>query len=161
MLCDICGKNPATVHLTEIINGEVKELHLCEECALKKSQEMQKAFSLGDILSSLIEGTQPQEKESLLRCSRCGLTYEEFRKIGRLGCAYCYISFRTSLWQLIKAIHGSTFHSGKIPKAKESFRIDVEIEELKKKLRRAIELEEFEEAAAIRDKIKELEKKKK
>ncbi len=160
MLCDICGKKIATVHLTEIINGEVRELHLCEDCALKKSQEVQQQFSLGDILAGLVEEVTTPEVREGMKCSRCGMSYQEFRKIGRLGCSNCYLTFKTQLSQLLKAIHGSNTHQGKIPPTKIKLKIDIEIEELKKRLKRAVELEEFEEAARIRDKIKELEKKK-
>lgn len=160
MLCDQCKKKVATVHLTEIINGKVQELHLCEECALKKSQEMQKNFSMGDILSGLIESVRSPREEEILKCPQCGLTFQEFRRVGRLGCSACYNAFRKPLWQVVKAVHGSNQHTGKIPKGKVSFKADTEIEELKKKLRRAVELEEFEEAASLRDKIKELENRK-
>ena len=129
MLCDQCHKKVATVHLTEIINGKVQELHLCEECALKKSQEMQKSFSMGDILSGLIEGVKPYPAEKVLVCPQCGLTFQEFRRIGRLGCAGCYNAFRKQLFSVVKAVHSSTQHTGKIPKGKWSLKIDMEIEE--------------------------------
>lgn len=158
MLCDICGKRAATVHLTEIIDGNIQELHLCEDCALKKSQEMQKSFSLGDMLASLVE-TVSSEEESLI-CPRCGLTYSEFRKTGRLGCSNCYSAFKRQLTQLIKTVQGSNLHTGKVPVGVPSLKIDFQIEDLKRKLKRAVELEEFEEAAKLRDKIHELEKKK-
>jgi len=160
MLCDICGKKIATVHLTEIINGEVRELHLCEDCALKKSQEVQQQFSLGDILAGLVEEITTPEAREILKCKKCQMTYQEFKKIGRLGCSNCYLAFKNQLSQLLRAIHGSNTHQGKVPPTKFKLKIDIEIEELKKRLKRAIELEEFEEAAKIRDKIKELEKKK-
>ena len=158
MLCDQCHKKIATVHLTEIINGKVQELHLCEDCALKKSQEMQKNFSMGDILSGLIEGVQPYSSGEVITCPKCGLTFQQFRRIGRLGCSECYHAFKKQLRHVVKAVHGSIQHMGKIPRGKVSLKTNIEIEELKKKLRRAVELEEFEEAAALRDKIKEMEK---
>jgi len=159
MLCDLCGKRPATVHLTEIVNGKVTELHLCQECAFKKSQEMQKTFSLGDVLAGLIGEIEETTSGVGLRCPKCGLSYAEFRKVGRLGCAYCYVSFKKYLIQLIKTIHGAKNHTGKVPSSFYHLKIDAQIKELKRKLARAVELEEFEEAARLRDKIKELERK--
>ncbi len=172
MLCDICGKNPATVHLTEIVNEHMDELHLCEECARQKSMQMEQNFGLSDLLGGLAEFEKPaQEKESsLMKCSSCGLTYQDFKKIGRLGCSDCYQSFHRLLGPLLKRIHGSSQHLGKTPvklskgvrkkadSAEPGFAEPSSVE-LKQKLQQAIKHEEFEEAARLRDQIKELEKK--
>ena len=170
MLCDICGKNQATVHLTEIVDDKMTELHLCEECAQKKSAQMESHFGLADLLAGLAEvgtGFSKTKKEPNIRCPRCGLTYEDFKKIGRLGCGDCYSAFRESLIPLLKRIHGSTQHYGKSPKRvlqKPTVKIAKrknELLEMKERLQKAIELEEFEEAARLRDKIRGMEKKKK
>ncbi|MBI4972931.1 MAG: hypothetical protein HZC16_03835, partial [Candidatus Omnitrophica bacterium] len=111
MLCDICGKNPATVHLTEIIDDQMTELHLCEGCAHQKSAQMEQQFGLGDLLAGMAEfGDKPTlEKESVaVKCPKCGLTYMDFKKIGRLGCGQCYTTFKKYLGPLLKRIHGST-----------------------------------------------------
>lgn len=168
MLCDICGKNPATVHLTEIVDDKMTELHLCEECAQKKGAQMESHFGLADLLAGLAEvGDQfsKTKKEVKIKCQRCGLTYEDFKKIGRLGCGECYNAFRDALLPLLKRIHGSTQHYGKSPrkvtKVSKAVRVTRnELQELKDKLQKAIQLEEFEEAARLRDRIRELEKKK-
>ena len=161
MLCDLCGKNQATVHLTEIIDDQMSELHLCEECAHHKSVQMQQQFGLADLLAGLAEFGQPKGAARVvnLKCSNCGLSYQDFKRIGRLGCGECYASFKKYLLPLLKKIHGSTQHLGKspykmIPNAKKK----IDLVELRMKLQRAIDREEFEEAARLRDKIREMEK---
>jgi protein arginine kinase activator len=162
MVCDICGKNPATVHLTEIIDEQMTELHLCEECARAKSVEMEQQFGLADLLAGLSEfGKTVEDKELVkIKCSQCGLTYENFRKGGRLGCSECYSAFKKYLAPLLKKIHGSNQHLGKTPlKLVKVTKPKSELQELKDKLQKAIQTEEFEEAAKLRDKIRDLEKK--
>ncbi|NQU19100.1 UvrB/UvrC motif-containing protein [bacterium] len=171
MLCDICNKNQATVHLTEIVDDQMTELHLCEECAKQKSIQMEQKFGLSDLLAGLvdfgknIEGQKPSE----IRCLNCDLSYEDFKKTGRLGCSNCYSYFMKYLTPLLKRIHGTAIHTGKFPqgvagveiiKKPESIRPKSELLELKSKLQEVIKFENFEEAAKLRDKIKELEKKK-
>ena len=163
MVCNICGKNQATVHLTEIIDDQITELHLCEECAQKKGAQMESHFGLSDLLAGLADlGTQfnKTKTEAKLKCSKCGLTYEDFKKVGRLGCGECYNAFKEALVPLLKRIHGSTQHYGKSPKkAAKMVKAKNELEMLKEKLQKAIQKEDFEEAAKLRDKIRELEKK--
>lgn len=163
MLCDICGENEATVHLTEIIDDQMAELHLCEECAKKKSLEMEQHFGLADLLAGLAGLGKQFEVGQLtgVKCPNCGLTYEDFKKIGRLGCSECYNTFRDSLVPLLKRIHGSNQHLGRTPvRTSKVVKAKSELQELKVKLQKAIQMEEFEEAAKLRDKIRELEKKK-
>jgi len=162
MLCDLCGKNQATVHLTEIIDDQMSELHLCEECAHKKSMQMEQQFGLSDLLAGLAEFGKPEEtvEAASIKCSNCGLSYQDFKRVGRLGCGECYSSFKKYLMPLLKKIHGSTQHLGKSPyKVVTRPKKKVELTELRLSLQRAIEKEEFEEAARLRDKIRELEKK--
>jgi protein arginine kinase activator len=173
MQCDICQKNPATVHLTEIIDDQMNELHLCEECAHKKSAAMEQQFGLSDLLAGLAGfEKQKDEKEGLaLKCPNCGMTFKDFKKIGRLGCGECYGAFRSFLGPLLKRIHGSNMHCGKAPGSriakltrrkaeavKPAGKLD-EIQELRIKLQKAVETEAYEEAAKLRDQIRELEKK--
>lgn len=163
MLCDICGKNPATVHLTEIIDDQMTELHLCEKCAREKSTQMEQQFGLADLLAGLTEfGTPKEEKEVItIKCPNCGMGFDDFKKIGRLGCSECYPTFKRYLGPLLKRIHGSNQHVGKSPLkiAKGVIRKLAGLDEMRRKLQVVIEREEFEEAARIRDQIKELEKK--
>jgi protein arginine kinase activator len=163
MLCDGCGKNPATVHLTEIINDQMNELHLCEECARKKSQDAEQNFGLGDLLGGMadINKTEKDKETATLKCPNCGLTYADFKKIGRLGCGDCYNAFKKYLAPLLKRIHGSSQHVGKSPTLMKSsakaLKKNTDIQELRDKLQRAVEQEQFEEAARLRDQIKKLE----
>ena len=118
MMCDICGKKKATVHLTEIVDEQMSEMHLCEECARQKSVQMEQQFGLADLLAGLADfgKTVGGEAEKVdLQCPNCGMTYEEFRKFGRLGCSECYEAFKMYLTTLLKKIHGSNQHLGKTP----------------------------------------------
>ena len=163
MLCDICGKNSATVHLTEIVNDQMDELHLCEECARQKSMQMEQQFGLSDLLAGLAEFEKPsQEKEAAsVKCANCGLGYADFKKIGRLGCGDCYNAFKKYLGPLLKRIHGSCQHVGKNPLkiTTKAPKKKLDFAALRFSLQKAIETENFEEAARIRDEIRELEKK--
>ena len=161
MLCELCKQSQATVHLTEIINDQMTELHLCEACANQKGAQVESHFGLSDLLSGLADFSKTQEPEevSTKACPSCGMTYDDFRKVGRLGCADCYPTFKRSLGSLLKRIHGSPIHVGKSPVRliKLGKVAKTELMDLKKKLERAIENEEFEEAARLRDQIRRAE----
>jgi protein arginine kinase activator len=175
MQCDICGKKKATVHLTEIVDEQMSEMHLCEECARQKSVAMEQQFGLADLLAGLADmGKTPTSKEAIaaktaaLSCTKCGLSYDDFRKFGRLGCGHCYISFREQLDALLKKIHGSNHHLGKVlakvPKKASAAAAALkpkkdDMETLREELHDAIQSEDFEKAAQIRDKIRGMEKK--
>lgn len=161
MLCQLCQKNEATIEFTEIINDEVIQLHLCEQCAHEKGIEMEQHFSIADLLAGMGDLTEGIEtKEVTAKCPACGMTWYDFGKIGRLGCGECYKAFKQNLLPLLKRIHGSTRHTGKV-KAGRAYTPTKksELQELRQRLQRAIEAEEFEEAAKIRDRIRESEKK--
>ncbi len=160
MVCDICQKSPATVHLTEIINDKVVEMHICQRCAQDKAVEFQEGFNIPGFLSNMAEGA-PSARERLLRCNNCGLSYVEFKKSGRLGCGNCYTVFKDQLVPLLKNIHRSTRYHGKPPAHSQADAItpEMRLKELKVKLARAIESENYEEAAGLRDAIKQIEEK--
>ena len=167
MLCDLCGKNEATVHLTEIIDEQMNELHLCEDCARTKSAAMEQQFGLSDLLAGMADFEKPNNKDEEVvttKCPNCGLAYADFKKVGRLGCGECYNTFRKYLAPLLKRIHGSNQHVGKSPlkpkPALRSAKKKVDLQELKLQLQKAVELEAFEEAARLRDQIREIESKK-
>ncbi|TZE82685.1 UvrB/UvrC motif-containing protein [Calorimonas adulescens] len=182
MLCERCGKNPATVHYTQIVNGVKSEAHLCSECAKEVGatfggnlQGMMSGFmpfvfgnnfftepfGPGSFLSGFMDwGMSPGTVEEELRCEYCGLLYSQFKKTGFLGCPKCYSTFRERLNPLIRRVHGSSNHVGKVPRRKGgNLRIKREIEELRAQLDEAVKKEEFEKAAELRDRIKDLEKK--
>ncbi len=163
MKCEVCGKREATVHLTEVINDKVTKLHLCEQCAKAKSEEMQSHFGLTDLLSGLMDLGQAvpggKIKEGVrVECPVCGMTYHDFQKTGRLGCGKCYETFSGNLSDLLRKIHGSDRHVGKMPfKGKGVIKDQQDIQRLKNELNGLIQAEEFEKAALLRDRIKELE----
>ena len=161
MVCELCKQTQATVHLTEIINDQMTELHLCEACANQKGAQVESHFGLSDLLSGLADFSKTQEPEeaSAKACPSCGMTYDDFRKVGRLGCADCYPTFKRSLGSLLKRIHGSPIHLGKSPARliKPAKVAKTELLDLKRQLERAIGNEEFEEAARLRDQVRRLE----
>ena len=160
MVCELCKQSQATVHLTEIVNEQMTELHLCETCANQKGAQVESHFGLSDLLSGLADQGKTQEPEEVpaKACPSCGMSYEDFRKVGRLGCADCYPTFKRSLGSLLKRIHGSPIHLGKTPaRLVKPAKSKTELAELKRKLERAIEREEFEEAAHLRDLIRRAE----
>lgn len=162
MLCNICGKKEATVHLTEIVNDKITKLNLCEDCAKKKGTEMEEHFGLSDLLAGLADMGQEAEPDLLetIKCPSCGFTYQDFKKMGRLGCGNCYEAFKAKLGPLVKRIHGADRHVGKVPLTTGKTVKDTRnIQELKMRMEKAIQTEDFEEAAKLRDKIRELEKK--
>ena len=169
MLCDECGKNKATVHLTEIINEQITKLNLCESCAKEKGSDVEQHFGIADLLAALSDvESAPQTSggsPGKSKCLHCGMAYEDFKKVGRLGCAECYSEFKSSLAPLLKRIHGAHQHLGKSPhpdllKAeKVTSHLNEELQTVKLQFEKAVKSEEFEEAAALRDKIRFMEKK--
>lgn len=165
MNCDECGKNPASTHVTKIVNGKKTELHLCESCA-KNNKELgfDSPFSIHQLLAGLLdnisEGSKKVDYKNELRCNTCGITYSKFKQSGRFGCSNCYESFRQQLSPLLKRIHGHENHVGKIPKKTGGLiKTRREIIKLKNELNLAVEKEEFERAVELRDQIKDLQKK--
>lgn len=170
MFCQECGNRPATLHFTKIVNGDKTEFHICESCAREKGEGIPGApnsFSIHSLLSGLLDfnalgNSSPSNSvaSQTVRCEDCGLTYTQFSKIGRFGCSSCYNSFADRLDPLLKRIHSSTTHSGKIPKRSGSeIQCKREIEGLRRHMQTYIEQEEFESAAELRDRIRELERK--
>ncbi|WP_168123990.1 UvrB/UvrC motif-containing protein [Paenibacillus sp. HB172176] len=169
MFCQECGKKPATLHFTKIINGEKTEFHICEACAREKGEGIPGApnsFSIHSLLSGLLDfnaiggNASSGIANSSLQCEECGLTYAQFSKIGRFGCSSCYKTFGNRLDPLLKRVHGSTTHTGKIPKRSgDQIKCKREVERLRRELQTYVEQEEFENAAELRDRIRELDRK--
>lgn len=165
MVCEVCNKRRASIHYLEKVNDHVQEIHLCEDCAREKGGPSKPQFQIADLLAGLadIEIPVSVKRGAPKACEGCGLTYEDFRKTGRMGCGRCYETFRESLAPLLKRIHGNSSHSGKQPPGVVGARVEGrgrgELAELRAKLDRAVQNEEYEEAARIRDRIKGLEKK--
>lgn len=160
MTCNICSINEATIHLTEIVNEQMVEVHLCESCAQEKGTDFKTHFNFGDLLSGLssADSLQPGKKQAYPECPHCHLSYEEFGKSGRLGCPSCYGAFSALLLPLIKRVQRSTAHVGKKPaNLADTDRSAYDLRLLQERLRKSIEIEAFEDAAKLRDEIKKLE----
>ena len=163
MLCNECGKNEANVHLTHIINGKKTESHLCEECAKKNQTILNSNFSMENLFSVMLNNSFNNKTylPAAKSCTNRGMTYENFRNTGKFGCSHCIDSFKGRLKPVIKSIQGYDRHIGKIPKrAGGDYKIQMDIERLKNDLKGAVEREEYELAAELRDKINDLENKK-
>ena len=157
MQCSICKEKPATVHFTHM-GEKMQKLDLCEECAKAKGFT-DPSFTYADLVLGL-GATQEIEQAAggiELKCPRCGFTQADFKKSGRLGCPECYKTFSEGLSGLLKTMHKGTRHVGKAPEAlRSSFENSDRLKALQKKLEKAIELENFEEAAQLRDEIKQV-----
>lgn len=170
MLCDDCKKRPASVHITKIYNDDKSETRLCGECAKKYQKEIgfnfdiDANFSFHKFLTGLLEADTMESNlgkdlQVYPECDECGFNYMQFQQNGRLGCAKCYETFSTKLNVLLKRVHGSNVHTGKFPKRSgASLRAMQEIKLLRNQLQKHVLEEEFEKAAELRDKIKDLEK---
>ncbi len=163
MLCQVCGKSPATVHFTEIHDNRMTEIHVCERCAEEKGLQAAanpQKFDIADLLAGMVDTMTSSDEERVgrVQCPRCGLLYSAFRETGRLGCAECYTAFQFQLRPLLRRIHGDTRHRGKVPSRDgEGATRSRQIQRLHDDLQRAVEREEFERAAELRDAIKRLE----
>ncbi len=156
MNCQACEKT-ATVHLTDIVNGHKREVHLCQGCAEKREILKHQELNLSAILQSVIgQHVGPMTDElARLTCPSCGIKYMEFKAEGRLGCHQDYEVFRAALAPLLQRIHRALRHVGKVPvHAVRNAALQTEIMEIRQHLRRAVEAESYEEAARLRDLIK-------
>lgn len=162
MLCQICGKNPATVHFTEIHDQKMSEIHVCAGCAEEKGLQASnpKSFDIAELIAGMVDTMTNTEEERVgkVQCPRCGLHYSSFKETGRLGCSECYTAFQFQLRPLLRRIHGDTRHKGKTPaRDGEGVSRSRQVQRLHDELRRAVEREEFERAAELRDEIRRLE----
>jgi protein arginine kinase activator len=161
MLCENCGKNEAAIHLTQIQNNEMTTRHLCEVCAegMGLSSGSSASAPLADFIAQMGKGMLTETVSQPGTCPACGLSLADFKKTGRLGCARCWSVFDASLRGLLRKLHGGTQHSGKVylpPHPSESDRT-ARIVSLRRSLARAVESEDFERAAGLRDQIRRLE----
>lgn len=167
MICQACGKNTATTHIKTTVNGKTAEYYLCPACAQEHGYaNLFQGWGFGSLMSGLMGAAAPQRETP--RCPACGASFEEISRSGRLGCAACYKAFHDELLPIIQRIHGTAQHKGKAPGGSALRVVDphkqlvaVEpsaIDEKKRQLQRAVEAQDFEQAAVLRDEIKELEK---
>jgi protein arginine kinase activator len=159
MKCQSCSA-PATVHLTDIVDGHKKQLHLCQVCAEQQQLFKHQDLNLPAILQTLIGQHIGQLTDELARltCPACGIKYMEFRAEGRLGCPNDYEVFRVGLEPLLERIHRAVRHSGKSPRGSAAVAaLQSELVDLRKQLRVAVDSEKYEEAARLRDLIRQKE----
>jgi protein arginine kinase activator len=159
MLCCICKEREATVHLTQIAGDKMQKVDLCEECAKTKGVNDPTGFSLADLLLGLGASQEIEQAAGGVeqKCPRCGFTQADFKKAGRLGCPECYKTFAEGLDGLLKSMHKGTRHVGKVPESLRQTRdVSDRLATLQKKLNKAIEEEDFEQAAQLRDQIKQM-----
>ena len=159
MLCNVCEKNEAKVHLTQMVEGKIRKVDLCEACAKDKGIDDPTGFSLADVLTGMEAVQKPQastsESSSQVECDFCGYTQTEFKKTGRLGCSHCYEIFEEGLEQVFKTMHRGVRHTGKVPeKLRSSKELQDRSRDLQTRLELAVEQEDFEQAAVLRDELK-------
>ena len=163
MYCDECKQKPASVHLTQMFNGQKMESHLCETCAAQKGALM---FDLGNslgiphLLGSILGNSYDKHfANNSPTCPGCGMSFANIKHTGKLGCSECYTTFEHELEPTLRRINGNSQHVGKIPsRGGKQVLLKKRIEELKAQLQQFVSSEQYEEAVAIRDTIKELEK---
>ena len=164
MMCESCQRRTATVQYAEVVGGQMTTYNLCDECARKRGVAMSLAPFAGplvNILMGLLEetGGRDEAEQQGPVCPGCGLSYSEFRRSGRLGCPKCYESFADELKPLIRRIHGSTRHAGTAPDSLvEDAGSRTQMRRLKSELDDAVRREEYERAAELRDRIRDIER---
>jgi protein arginine kinase activator len=161
MQCQNCHKNESQLHFTNVQDNRMTEVHLCRTCAEERGLVGVPAtpkFSIADLLATMVDkmSTTEEERVGPVQCATCGMNYSSFKDSGRLGCADCYDTFTSKLKPLLRRIHGSTRHVGKSPlHHDEPVATPARaLARLHDNLARAVEREDFEAAAQIRDQIK-------
>ena len=160
-VCENCGSTEAVVHLTQIVNNQMSTHHLCEQCAAEKGLDTPDVPNLPliDVIAQMTEDTPADPRMTGTKCSFCGLSFDDFRQTGRLGCPHCYETFADHLPRLLRRIHGGVKHVGKVylPPDPTASEMEKRLEGLRRKLERAVQSEDFERAAEIRDQIRSME----
>jgi protein arginine kinase activator len=166
MLCSVCKKKPATVHLTQIVNDKMQKVDLCEDCAKDKGVNDPTGFMMADMIfgvsapQEIAEPAAPAAKAAELACPKCGCAQSDFKKLGRFGCAHCYQVFSEGLEDLLKSMHKGTRHVGKVPgsqrEAPPANDAADRLQQLSRQLEQAVAQEDYEMAAKLRDEIKAL-----
>lgn len=158
MFCDVCKSKEATVFLTQIVEGKMQKVNLCEGCSKEKGVNDPTGFALADLLLGLGAAQEIEKNPAGVRCPVCGFSQADFKKTGRLGCSACYDAFAEGLSGMLKNMHRGSVHTGKVPaKLVVSRRRNQELAVLQAGLEKAVKEEHFEEAATLRDQIRILE----
>ncbi len=158
MRCDVCQSKEATVFLTQIVDGKMQKVNLCESCSKEKGVNDPKGFALADLLMGLGAAQEIENNPGAKKCPVCGFTQSDFKKTGRLGCSACYGVFAEGLSGMLKNMHKGIAHTGKSPAEFHKVREQSEkMKALQDQLGKAIASEEYEQAASIRDQIRQME----
>ena len=159
MHCDVCQKNDATVYLTQIVEGKMQKVNLCEHCAKEKGVSDPTGFAMADLLLGLGATQQIEHGGQLAqKCPVCGFTQIDFKKTGRLGCSACYDTFADGLANLLKGMHKGLKHTGKIPaRLSRRYAMADRVKSLETDLQKAVKNEKYEDAARLRDEIQKIE----
>ncbi len=157
-MCDKCKKNPATVQVTQTVNGHKTQLMLCADCAREEGMFVNPFMPFAQMMAGMMgESVRPQRGSSGgLTCSQCGYDFSRFKETGLLGCPQCYHDFREYLNPMIRRIQGGLNHLGQRPGKNPESPEDSRLSELQRQLAQAIDQEEYEKAAGIRDEIRAL-----
>ena len=156
MMCETCGKKMATVHWTEMVNDAVKKMHLCEACAAAKGLDVNNPAAFSDVMLGLGAQKEPAAKERDVACALCHMRIADFKKTSRLGCQACYETFVDELKPLLEAMHKGNQHIGKAPAhSPATVGRPLSLASLRQKLETAIAAEQYEEAAGLRDQIRQ------
>ena len=157
MHCDVCKTNQATVFLTQIVDGKMQKVNLCEACSKEKGVTDPTGFALADLLLGLGAAQEMERGGVVQKCPTCGFSQADFKKTGRLGCATCYTTFAEGLGTLLKGMHKGTDHVGKVPaRLAKSLERETQLKNLHRDLKKAVASEDYESAATIRDQIRHL-----
>jgi len=161
MLCQACKERSATIHLTEISNGQRSETHLCQECARQQGLSIKSQIPLNELMDTLLSSQQEKASvptDSEHACPNCGMTLRRFAKHPLLGCSHDYTEFQPELMPLIERSHnGKSCHCGKVPtRICENDRNEIERNKLRRQLEQAVKEENYEAAAKLRDQIQAL-----
>jgi protein arginine kinase activator len=158
MLCDVCGEKDATVFLTQIVEGKMQKVNLCEACSKTKGVHDPTGFELADLLLGLGAAQQLEKGPASLKCPVCGFTQADFKKTGRLGCSECYTTFSDGLAAMLANMHKGTVHVGKAPGTRALKReLSAKMKTLQADLDEAVSQEQYEAAANLRDEIRRIE----
>jgi len=158
MQCDVCQSKEATVFLTQIVDGKMQKVNLCESCSKEKGVNDPTGFALADLLMGLGAAQEIEKSPAALKCQVCGFTQADFKKTGRLGCSACYTVFSEGLSGMLKNMHKGIIHTGKAPAALQVRREQGEkLRSLQESLTQAVAAEEYERAADLRDQIRRME----
>ena len=158
MLCENCNKNPATQFVRISINNQNREVYLCEKCWSDRANDLKSPLPLNTLWESLLEKGPPLRVEAVETCAKCGLSHAEFKETGRLGCPACYQTFRPQILPLLENLQYRPKHSGKTPSRQPGRTAEADrLRELRESLQRAVNNEQYEEAAGFRDEIRRLE----